>query len=102
VGKKGVSLSIDLIKKPGYHEVSQMVRSFGYALSAEAHRPDKTSRVMFIAAKDGTSQALREEIKLRFDWDGTPVRSEVSLGGSSGDHDIDAKEGRSRSTIEEI
>lgn len=83
VGRKGMSLDIDSIKKPGYHEVSHTVRSFGYGGNAAPHHPDKASPVMFIAAKNGSNRALLGEAQLRFDWDGTPVRSEVVLGGSS-------------------
>ena len=80
-GQIGTSLSIDILKKVGYHEIQRMSRSFSYGDSAEPHKNNEANPTIFILTKDGGARSIRRNIPLRFDWNGESVRYGLPIPG---------------------
>ena len=75
-GETGVSLSIDVITKEGYSETPRNVRSFPFGDNSDPHRPNPLKPEVFIISK-GEAEAVRSDIRVRFNWDGSSIRVPV-------------------------
>jgi hypothetical protein len=75
----GSTLGIKSLSKAGYHEVNGTVRSYGYGSTPEPHQPDQLNPVKYVMIRDGGTRAVKKQIPLRFDWDGTNKEIPISL-----------------------
>ena len=77
LNEKGKTISIQSLKYLGYHSLMRDPRSFGYR-NAAPHQPDPVSPVRFVMVKDGGIRSQKQDIPLKFDWDGN--EKEFSMG----------------------
>ena len=77
LNEKGKTISIKSLKYLGYHSLMRDSRSFGYR-NAAPHQPDPVSPVRFVMVKDGGIRSQKQDIPLKFDWDGKV--KEINIG----------------------
>jgi hypothetical protein len=77
LNEKGKTISIKSLKYLGYHSLMRDPRSFGYR-NAAPHQPDPVSPVRFVMVKDGGIRSQKQDIPLKFDWDGKV--KEINIG----------------------
>jgi hypothetical protein len=78
LNERGVTLSIDSLKYPGYHNIDSAVRSFGYH-NAEPHQPNASAPIRFVMTKDGGTRSHKVNIPLNFDWDRLPKEFKIGF-----------------------
>jgi hypothetical protein len=79
LNESGITIRVNSLTYPGYHNIDIAPRSFGYR-NAEPHQPDPTAPVSFVMIKDGGKRSLVFNESLKFDWDGGSKK--ISLGPS--------------------
>ena len=82
LNESGSSISINVLKFSGYHNIDNAPRSFGYG-NAEPHKPDFLKPIRFVMAKDGGQRSQRVNVPLKFDWDGLPKEISIAPKGFS-------------------
>ena len=80
ITENGTSVNVGSLKKEGFHEAQQTMRSFGYGnTNTEPHQPDQSNPQQFLLIKNGAAAVLKKEMNLAFDWDGIPKQFEIGI-----------------------
>ena len=83
-GKKGASLTLEKFEKEGYRQIVNEGNVFSYAGASQLHQPDPAKPMRFSLAQKGLGGDVVEwSSQLKFKWDGTAQRYDLTTGKPS-------------------